>query len=104
LLPPDGVYAVVVETPAGRFGGMMNQGHRPTFDDGRRLIEAHLFGFAGDLYGRWVRVEWVAHLRKIRRFDGVAALRQQLEDDRLHAMATLAAARVDLDASVVTLE
>jgi riboflavin kinase/FMN adenylyltransferase len=98
LLPPDGVYAAIVETPLGRFGGMMNQGHRPTFADGRRLIEVHLFGFAGDLYQQWVRVEWLAHLREIRRFDGVAALRHQLEDDRLRAMATLADARLDLDA------
>jgi riboflavin kinase/FMN adenylyltransferase len=104
LLPPDGVYAAIVETPAGRFGGMMNQGHRPTFGDGLRLIEVHLFGFAGDLYDRWVRVEWVAHLREIRRFDGVAALRQQLEDDRLRAVAILAAARVDLDAPIAAPE
>ena len=47
LLPPDGVWAVRVETPVGCFGGMMNQGHRPTFDDGRRLVEVHLFDFAG---------------------------------------------------------
>jgi riboflavin kinase/FMN adenylyltransferase len=98
LLPPDGVYAAVVDTPAGRFGGMMNQGHRPTFEDGRRLIEVHLFGFAGDLYDRSVRVEWSAPLREIRRFDGVAALRQQLEDDRLRALAILAGVRLDLDA------
>ena len=104
LLPPDGVYAVIVETPAGRFGGMMNQGNRPTFDDGRRLLEVHLFGFAGDLYHRWVRIEWVARLREIRRFDGVAALRQQLEDDRLHALATLAGVRADLDAPLLAPE
>ncbi len=104
LLPPDGVYAAIVETPSGRFGGMMNQGHRPTFDDGRRLIEVHLFGFTGDLYDRWVRIEWLAHLRESRRFDGVAALRQQLENDRLRAMATLAAARVDLDAPIAAPE
>ena len=104
LLPPDGVYAAVVETPAGRFGAMMNQGHRPTFDDRRRLIEVHLFGFSGDLYGRWVRVEWLAHLREIRRFDGVAALRQQLENDRLRALAMLAGARVDPDAPFVAPE
>lgn len=104
LLPPDGVYAAVVETPSGRFGGMMNQGHRPTFDAGPRLIEVHLFGFTGDLYDRWVRVEWLAYLREIRRFDGVAALRHQLEDDRLRAMATLAAARVDLDAPIAAPE
>lgn len=98
LLPPDGVYAVAVETPRGRFGGMMNQGHRPTFDDGRRLLEIHLFGFEGDLYHQGVRVTWIAPLRDIRRFDGVAALQQQLLADRLLAMATLAAANLDLHA------
>lgn len=98
LLPPDGVWAVRVETPAGRFGGMMNQGHRPTFGDGRRLLEVHLFGFEGDLYDRHVRVEWVAPLRAIRRFDGVAALRQQLEQDGNRARAALAADTTDLDA------
>ncbi|MGH7583443.1 MAG: riboflavin biosynthesis protein RibF [Gemmatimonadales bacterium] len=104
LLPPDAVYAVIVETPLGRFGGMMNQGRRPTFDATRRLLEINLFGFSGDLYHRWVRVEWVAHMREIRRFDGVAALRRQLEDDRLLAMALLADARVDLDAPVTAPE
>jgi riboflavin kinase/FMN adenylyltransferase len=90
LLPPDGVYAVEVETPLGRFGGMMNQGHRPTFDDGRRLLEVHLFGFEGDLYDRPIRVSWVAPLRAIRRFDGVAALREQLERDGIAARRALA--------------
>jgi riboflavin kinase/FMN adenylyltransferase len=98
LLPPDGVWAVQVETPSGRFGGMMNQGHRPTFDDGRRLLEVHLFDFEADLYDQYVRVEWIAPLRAIRRFDGVNALRQQLERDGERARAVLAAATGDLDA------
>ncbi len=98
LLPPDGVYAVAVETPFGRFGGMMNQGHRPTFDDGRRLIEVHLFEFEGDLYGCAVRVEWLVHLRDIHRFEGVSELRRQLEHDRLRASAAVADAGLDLDA------
>jgi riboflavin kinase/FMN adenylyltransferase len=98
LLPPDGVYAVVVDTPAGRFGGMMNQGHRPTFNDGRRLLEVHLFGYEGDLYHRQLRVTWVAPLRDVRRFDGEAALRQQLEQDRHDAKAALAKAHPDLEA------
>jgi riboflavin kinase/FMN adenylyltransferase len=51
-----------------------------------------------------VHVEWLAHLREIRRFDGVAALRLQLENDRLRAMATLADARVDLDAPLAAPE
>lgn len=98
LLPPDGVYAVVVDTPAGRYGGMMNQGHRPTFDDGRRLLEVNLFGFEGDLYDRSVRIEWVAPLRDIRRFTDAAALQRALESDRNRARAALAAAHPDLAA------
>jgi riboflavin kinase/FMN adenylyltransferase len=100
MLPPDGVYAVVAETPAGRFGGMMNQGHRPTFSDGRRLLEVHLFGFEGDLYDQWVRVEWIAPLREIRRFEGAAALRRQLEEDRVRALGALARVHPDLDAPI----
>ncbi|HET7598846.1 MAG TPA: bifunctional riboflavin kinase/FAD synthetase [Gemmatimonadales bacterium] len=96
LLPPDGVYAVWVEWRGGRFGGMMNQGPKPTFADGRRSLEAHLFGFEGDLYGEWVRVEWVERLRDVRRFAGVEQLRAQLQRDRARAEAVLAAGPPDL--------
>ena len=82
LLPPDGVYAVRVEWRGGRAGGMMNQGPRPTFADGRRTLEAHLFDFEGDLYGEWVRIEWVERLRDVERFASVEQLQQQLERDR----------------------
>ncbi|HEU5305574.1 MAG TPA: riboflavin kinase, partial [Gemmatimonadales bacterium] len=91
LLPPDGVYAVRVEWRGGGAGGMMNQGPRPTFQDGRRVLEAHLFGFTGDLYGEWVRIEWVERLRDVERFGSVERLRQQLEQDRARAEAVLAA-------------
>ena len=89
LLPPDGVYAVRVEWGGGVVGGMMNQGSRPTVGDGRRWLEAHLFDFDGDLYGREIRIEWVAPLRAIRRFDSLDALRAQLEHDRRAARAVL---------------
>ncbi|HPF62520.1 MAG: bifunctional riboflavin kinase/FAD synthetase [Gemmatimonadetes bacterium] len=104
LLPPDGVWVVRVETPAGRFGGMMNQGHRPTFDDGRRLLEIHLLDVEVALYDRMVRVEWLAPLRPIRRFDGADALRLQLEDDARRARAILAGAHDDLDAPLTAPE
>src|SRR5918994_7354175 len=93
LLPPDGVYAVAVEWRGGRVGGMMNQGARPTFQDGRRILEAHLFDFEGDLYGEWVRIEWVERLRDIERFSSVEQLQQQLERDRTSAVAALGLAR-----------
>jgi riboflavin kinase/FMN adenylyltransferase len=89
LLPPDGVYAVAVEWRGGRVGGMMNQGPRPTFEDGRRILEAHLFDFDGDLYGEWVRIEWVERLRDIERFSSVEQLKTQLEHDRQRALAAL---------------
>ncbi len=100
LLPPDGVYAVVVDTPAGRFGGMMNQGHRPTFSDGRRALEVHLFEFEGNLYDRRVTIQWVAALRDIRRFDDAAHLQAQLEEDQHRARTMLAVAHPDLEAPV----
>ena len=93
LLPPDGVYAVWVEWAGGRAGGMMNQGPRPTVWDRRRRLEAHLFDFDGDLYGRRVRVEWVTRLRDVQQFDSLAALQAQLELDRQQARSALAAGR-----------
>ncbi len=96
LLPPDGVYAVWVEWRGGRTGGMMNQGPKPTFQDGRRTLEAHLFDFEGDLYGEWVRIEWVERLRDVRRFPGVEQLQEELERDRARALAVLAFGPPDL--------
>lgn len=90
LLPPDGVYAVRVCTPLGAFGGMMNLGGRPTFDDPARLLEAHLFDAAPDLYGRRVRVDLIRRLRETRRFVSATALTEQLARDEALARAALA--------------
>jgi riboflavin kinase/FMN adenylyltransferase len=75
----------------------MNQGGRPTFGDGRRLLEVHLFGFDGDLYGRTLRVNWVERLREVRKFDSMVALQAQLERDRQAARTALAAASAAMD-------
>ena len=93
LLPPDGVYAVEVEWRGGRAGGMMHQGPRPTFADGRRTLEAHLFDFEGDLYGEWVRITWVKRLRDVEHFASVPQLMEQMERDRVDALAALAGGR-----------
>lgn len=96
-LPPDGVYAVRVEWAGGMVGGMLNQGPRPTFGDGQRILEANLFGFDGSLYGRMIRVTWLARLRDVQRFDSVEALRAQLEADRRAAHDVLATAEAGQD-------
>jgi riboflavin kinase/FMN adenylyltransferase len=89
LLPPDGVYAVRVLVGSGRYGGMMNQGPRPTFGEQGRTLEVHLFDFAGELYGETVTVEWVRRLREVQTFPSRDALVAQLERDRQAARATL---------------
>jgi len=91
LLPPDGVYAAWVEWCGGRTAGMLNQGPRPTFGESARGVEVHLFDFDGDLYGQWVKVEWVARLRDVRRFASPDDLQAQLQLDREQARAVLRA-------------
>jgi riboflavin kinase/FMN adenylyltransferase len=49
--------------------------------DPSRTIEAHLFDFDRDLYGAWVRIEWVERIRDIRRFESLDALKSQLAED-----------------------
>jgi riboflavin kinase/FMN adenylyltransferase len=89
LLPPTGVYAVRIRSSAGAFGGMMNLGGRPTFDDPEISLEVHLFDADVDLYGRFVSIEFVRKLRDTRRFDGADALVQQLHRDAAAARAAL---------------
>ena len=89
LLPPDGVYAAWVRWRGTRYGGMMNQGPRPTFAEQGRTLEVHLFDFSAELYGETVRVEWVERLRDVQAFPSRDALVAQLERDRQAARASL---------------
>jgi riboflavin kinase / FMN adenylyltransferase len=89
LLPPDGVYAVRVNSSRGNFGGMMNLGGRPTFGEAERIPEIHMFGASGDWYGTEVAVEFVSRIRDTVRFSGVEALVQQLNRDAESARVAL---------------
>lgn len=89
LLPPDGVYAVRVQTPQGPFGGMLNLGPRPTFGDVSRRIETHVFDATHDWYGAPIRLDLIARLRDTRSFTGIDALRAQLVLDEAAARDTL---------------
>lgn len=89
LLPPEGVYAVRVQTPLGAFAGMMNLGPRPTFGELETTLEAHLFEASGDFYGMRVRVDFHARLRETRRFASSEELRSQLGRDEQAARKVL---------------
>lgn len=90
LLPPEGVYAVRVQTPRGPYDGMVNLGPRPTFGDTETVVEAHLFDAELDLYGARVRVDFVERLRDTQKFSGIDALKAQLTADAAHARRILA--------------
>jgi len=81
LLPKDGVYAVRVELDTEILTGAANIGPNPTFGESDRKIEVHLLDFAGDLYGRSLKVEFATRLRDTRPFATVADLIAQLEQD-----------------------
>ena len=83
-VPSDGVYAAwYIRDDGAQYPAAVNIGKRPTFyeDADRSLIEAHLFGFRGDLYGETAKVRFVRRLRGERKFDGVEALKEQLVKD-----------------------
>lgn len=93
LLPPEGVYAVRVQTPTGMFGGMMNLGPRPTFGEVSVALEAHLFDAADDWYGARVRIDFIARLRETRKFANANELVRQLARDEQAARVAIGRAR-----------
>lgn len=66
-------------------------GTRPTVDGVEPLLEAHLFDFDGDLYGRRIEVEFVARLRDEEKFSDLSALVAQMDRDADQARAILGA-------------
>ncbi|HUA11650.1 MAG TPA: bifunctional riboflavin kinase/FAD synthetase [Solirubrobacteraceae bacterium] len=87
-VPAHGIYACLADgMPAA-----VSIGVRPTFGAGRsELIEVHVLDYDGDLYGRQLRVQFVARLRGERRFADTAALVEQMERDVADAAAALKA-------------
>lgn len=85
LRPAFGVYAVRAGIDRGVgtewLPGVANLGRRPTVGGTAELLEVHLFDFAGDLYGRHLRVQLVDFLRPERKFDGLDALKAQIALD-----------------------
>jgi len=85
-IPADGVYAVQVFINNSVYFGMLNAGYRPTVDGRTHAIEVHVFEFAEDIYGNEVTVEFVDKIRDEQRFEGIDALTNQLQKDKLHAL------------------
>jgi riboflavin kinase/FMN adenylyltransferase len=94
-LPANGVYAVRVALPGERVAshpGVANIGVRPTVSsEPKLLIEVHMLDATMDLYGLTIGVDLVERLREERRFDGIDALRAQIDRDARTAREILSA-------------
>ena len=78
----EGVYAVTVLDNQGlEYQGVANIGVRPTVDGKEPLLEVHLFEYDGDLYGQLLSVTFRRWLRSEQSFDGLEALKTQLQRD-----------------------
>jgi len=87
VMPPPGVYAVMVLFEGNLFKGVLNVGFKPTFY-GRRLkkrkephIEVNLLGYEGDLYGHDLEIFFIKKLRKEKKFRNTDALKMQIKKD-----------------------
>jgi len=95
LAPAFGVYAVRAaimdnDVVAERRDGVANFGVRPMYEVEVPLMEAHLFDFDGDLYGRHLSVELVEYIRPEMRFSGLPGLIAQIAEDAQTARGLLA--------------
>ena len=80
-VPANGIYAAWAEVDGDRHMAAVSIGVRPTFGEHPRAIEAYLLEYQGNLYGKTMRLEFVAHLRDELKFDTVEALVAQMRDD-----------------------
>ena len=77
----EGVYAGHVFIDNTRYGAVINFGSRPTFGGKETLLEAHIAGFNGDLYGQNLTVYFDDYIREIRKFFSEEELKKQLTLD-----------------------
>lgn len=96
--PKLGVYAVRVglmdiNGAMSWVDGVANYGNRPTFDKKDTLLEVHLLGFEGDLYGQHIRVAFVDHIRPEMKFNGIEELEAQIAKDAETARQILGSAQ-----------
>jgi riboflavin kinase/FMN adenylyltransferase len=94
MRPAYGIYAVRVavmeeDRVVSRHDGVANLGIRPMYESAEPLLEAHLFDFSGDLYGKHLSVELIAYLRPEAKFAGVEELKIQMGKDCEAARAAL---------------
>lgn len=86
LVPPRGVYVSEVMLDGGRYPAISNIGVKPTVSqEGKEVLESHLFGYDKDAYGKTVRAELLEFVRPEEKFDSVEDMRLSVEQDIIYA-------------------
>lgn len=89
--PINGIFAVRVHgVSVDALPGVASLGVRPTVNGVEPILEAHLFDFNGDLYGRRIDVEFVAKLRDEEKFSTLEVMVEQIDLDAAEARKLLA--------------
>lgn len=79
IIPAPGVYAVSCILDGVEIKGMMNIGIRPTVSsDNKVQFEVHLFDFDEEIYGKMIRVQFIARIRDERKFETLQELKNQI--------------------------
>jgi len=87
LIPKTGVYVVKAVVDQKEVFGMMNIGFNPTVNGQKQTIEVNLFDFDADIYGQKIEVSLLEYLREEQKFGSVDLLKEQLNQDRINALA-----------------
>lgn len=90
MLPGQGVYVGMVKVEDQWHRAMVNIGIRPTLDMDNVTIEAHLFGFDQDIYGKWISISFIERIRDEMRFNSLGELKLQLDKDKTRAQEVMA--------------
>lgn len=82
LIPMNGIYAARVHVDNASYEGALYIGERPTVGSGlKKRVEVNLFGFSGNLYGKYIEAELVQFMRSDRKFGSVDELKAQIKTD-----------------------
>lgn len=76
-----GVYRSTVEIDGTTYRAMSNVGIRPSVGGKELLLETHIIGFTGDIYGRRLCVRLIEKIRDEKRFSSIGDLKEQLQRD-----------------------
>jgi len=83
VIPKLGVYAVKINQKNNSkiLKGIANIGYRPTFKQKKLLLEVYIFNFSGNLYNKYLTIEFINFIRKEKKFKNINQLKKQINSD-----------------------